>query len=134
MGRILALPRHEQPWISAGASVFRFWSWQRCSVPRLRASLRVNTGGREVVGELMGGEVWQESRRCERSERLACALARPSRELGDGRSEIIMLNREVAALRGRPAHLALGGYAGDAPGDGRDGLRNRFVAVGGRDG
>jgi len=83
----------------------------------------VEGSGRVAVGALMGDEVWQESRWSERCERLAGALAGLSRDLADARREIVVLKRENAALRGRLAHAESSGPAGDAPGDGRGGLR-----------
>jgi hypothetical protein len=100
-------------------------------IPRLPPSRWGKNRGdaRSVVSELVGGEVWQQSGRSERCERLAGALARLSRELADARKEIVVLKRENVALRGRQTHLASGDSAGDAPGDARDGLRSGLVAV-----
>jgi len=60
--------------------------------------------------------VWPDSAGSERCERLAGALARLSRDLADARRDIVVLERENAALRRRLADVDSGGSAG---GDGR---------------
>ena len=72
--------------------------------------------GGVIGGTRMGGERWPDSGRSERWERLADALARLSRDLADARREIVVLERENAALRRRLADVDSGGSAG---GDGR---------------